>query len=192
MPQGFMFATGIENSNPTIQNGKFRVDEMEKCRHYQHWRTDFDLVQEMGIYFLRYGPPLHTTLLGDGRYNWDFADVTFQDLKARDIVPIVDLCHFGVPDWIGNFQNPDFPLLFARYAAAFARRYPWVQLYTPVNEMYICALFSGYYGWWNEQMTTDVGFVMALKNLVKANVLAMQAILDVQKIGCAQSSPLDY
>ena len=54
-------------------------------------------------------------------------------------MPIVDLCHFGVPDWIGNFQNPDFPELFAGYARAFAERFPWVQLYTPVNEMFICA-----------------------------------------------------
>jgi hypothetical protein len=30
-----------------------------------------------------------------------------------DVSPIVDLCHFGVPDWIGSFQNPDFPRLFA-------------------------------------------------------------------------------
>ena len=27
----FMFATGIENSVPKIQNGRHRVDEMEKC-----------------------------------------------------------------------------------------------------------------------------------------------------------------
>jgi beta-glucosidase len=32
----FMFATGIENSYPTIQNGQVRVDEMEKCGHYTH------------------------------------------------------------------------------------------------------------------------------------------------------------
>ncbi len=41
----FMFATGIENSYPTIQNGRYRVDQMEVCGHYKHWRTDFDLVQ---------------------------------------------------------------------------------------------------------------------------------------------------
>ena len=58
-------------------------------------------------------------------------------------MPIVDLCHFGVPDWIGNFQNPDFPKLFADYARAFAERFPWVQLYTPVNEMFICAHVLG-------------------------------------------------
>ena len=46
--------------------------------------------------------------------------------------------------------------------------------------MYITALFSAYYGWWNEQLTTDRSFVTALKIIVKANVLAMRAILDVR------------
>ena len=176
----FLFATGIENSNPTIQNGTLRVDELEKCGHYTHWQKDFDLVQELGICFLRYGPPIHTTFLGPGKYDWSFADATFQDLLRRNIAPIVDLCHFGVPDWIGNFQNPEFPVLFAQYAKAFAQRFPWVQLYTPVNEMYICAVFSARYGWWNEQLTGDKSFVTALKYIVKANVLAMQAILEVR------------
>jgi len=176
----FLFATGIENSNPTIQNGKLRQDELEKCGHYKFWQKDFDLVQELGIEYLRYGPPIHTTWLGPGKYDWSFADVTFNDLLRRNIMPIVDLCHFGVPDWVGNFQNPDFPTLFAQYAGDFARRFPWVQLYTPVNEMYICAEFSALYGWWNEQLQSDQAFVTALKYIVKANVLAMHAILAVR------------
>lgn len=180
MMSAFLFATGIENSYPTIDGGRVRVDEMEKCGHYTHWRADFDLVQELGISFLRYGPPLHRTWLGPNRYDWDFADETFHELRRRDILPITDLCHFGVPDWIGNFQNPEFPELFATYAEAFARRFPWVQLYTPVNEMFICATFSAAYGWWNEQLSGDRAFVTALKHIVKANVLAMQAILNVR------------
>jgi beta-glucosidase/6-phospho-beta-glucosidase/beta-galactosidase len=172
-----MFATGIENSIPTIKNGRVRVDQMEVCGHYARWREDFDLLEDMGIHFLRYGPPIYRTFLAPGKYDWEFSDLTFAELKRRDITPIVDLCHFGVPDWIGNFQNPDFAPLFARYAADFADRYPWVQLYTPVNEMFICAAFSAKYGWWNEQLKTDRGFVTALKNIVKANVLAMTEIL---------------
>lgn len=175
-----MFATGIENSIPRIQNGRLRIDQMEACGHYARWREDFDLVEELGLAYLRYGPPLHTTLLGPDRHDWEFADVTFADLRRRDISPIVDLCHFGVPDWIGDFQNPDFSEQFARYAGAFARRFPWVQLYTPVNEMFICAQFSAKYGWWNEQGTTDRTFVTALKHIVKANVLAMHEILKVR------------
>lgn len=176
----FMFATGIENSYPTIDNGRKRVDEMAKCRHYDLWRKDFDLVEEMGLRFLRYGPPIHTTWLGPDSYDWDFADQTFGELKRRNIVPIADLCHFGVPDWIGDFQNPDFARLFPSYARAFAERFPWVQLYTPVNEMFVCATFSGLYGWWNEQLTTDRGFVTALKHIVRANVLAMWEIVRIR------------
>jgi beta-glucosidase len=176
----FLFATGIENSCPTIHQGKTRIDEMNKCGHYQHWRADFDCVEELGISYLRYGPPIHHTWLGAGRYDWTFADQTFHDLRKRDIVAIADLCHFGVPDWIGNFQNPDLPKLFAGYARDFALRYPWVQLYTPVNEMFVCAAFSALYGWWNEQETTDQAFVNALKHIVKANVLAMRTILEVR------------
>ncbi len=180
MTPAFIFATGIENSYPTIQNGKVRVDEMEKCGHYKRWREDFDCTQQIGVRFLRYGPPLHRTHLGPGRYDWSFVDETFRDLHARSITPIVDLCHFGVPDWVGNFQNPDFPALFAEYAAAFAQRFPWVQLYTPVNEMYVCAMFSARYGWWNEQLSDDRAFVTALKHIVKANILAMHAILEAR------------
>lgn len=175
-----MFATGIENSVPRIDGGRTRIDEMESCGHYARWREDFALVREMAIGYLRYGPPILLSWRGADRYDWAFADETFADLKARDIVPIVDLCHFGVPDWLGDFQNPDFPDRFARYAGAFAARFPWVQLYTPVNEMFICATFSARYGWWNEQLTSDRGFVTALKHLVKANVLAMRAILAVR------------
>ncbi|MFC7537199.1 family 1 glycosylhydrolase [Sphingomonas sp. GCM10030256] len=176
----FMFATGIEGSCPTIAGGRTRIDQFERCGHYRLWSTDFDLVQELGISFLRYGPPLHRTLLGASRYDWSFADLTFGDLKRRDIAPIADLCHFGVPDWIGDFQNPDFPDLFAAYARAFAERFPWVQLYTPVNEMFVCALFSARFGWWNEQLRTDRAFVTALKHVVKANILASNAILEVR------------
>ncbi|MEJ7667003.1 MAG: hypothetical protein WKG07_49635 [Hymenobacter sp.] len=43
------------------------MDELEKCGHYKHWHKDFDLVQELGIEFLRYGPPIHTTWLGPGQ-----------------------------------------------------------------------------------------------------------------------------
>src|SRR5215213_8355100 len=82
-----MFATGIENSIPTINHGKTRIDAMEVCGHYERWREDFDCVQEIGINFLRYGPPLHKTYLGPNKFDWEFADITFAELKRRDISP---------------------------------------------------------------------------------------------------------
>ena len=52
MAEMFMFATGIENSSPTIDAGTVRVDEMETCGHYEQWRLDFEKVAELGIRFL--------------------------------------------------------------------------------------------------------------------------------------------
>ena len=179
----FIFATGIENSYPNIKlpDGSMkRVDEMEKCGHYKNWPLDFELVNDMGISYLRYGPPYYKTHLAPGKYDWFFTDDTFHKLKEQRITPIVDLCHFGLPDWLGNFQNPEFPQYFAEYARTFALRFPYLQYYTPVNEIFITATFSAQYGWWNERLRSDKSFVTALKHLCKANVMAMHSILQIQ------------
>ena len=181
--QPFLFATGIENSYPVIRlpdGARHRVDEMEKTGHYARWREDLGLVKGLGIDVLRYGPPYHRTHLGPGRYDWEFTDQVFGEMRRLGIDPIVDLCHFGVPDWIGDFQNPDFPALFADYAKAFSERFPWITLYTPVNEIFVAANFSARRGLWNECLRSDKAFVNATKHLVKANILATEAIEKVQ------------
>lgn len=173
---GIIFATGIENSYPTIAGG-VRVDEMEKTGHYQRWREDLALVHELGIRFLRWGPAIHRTFLGPGRYDWAWTDEVLAEMNRLGITPIMDLCHFGLPDWLGNFQNTDFPSDFAEYAGAFARRYPRVRYWTPVNEILITTLFSAKYGWWNERLASDEAYVRATINVCRANILAIHAIL---------------
>jgi uncharacterized protein (DUF362 family)/beta-glucosidase/6-phospho-beta-glucosidase/beta-galactosidase len=177
---GFIFATGIECSYPTIaapDGRSVRVDELEKTFHYRHWQQDLSLVRELGTRFLRYGPPYHRVHTAPDVYDWEFTERVFAEMRRLGITPIVDLCHFGVPDWAGNFQNPDWPALFARYASAFAARFPWVQFYTPVNEIYVCARLSALDGIWNERKKDDRAFVTALKHLCRANLLAVEAIL---------------
>ena len=192
----FLFATGIENSYPVVRakNGeRRRVDEMAKCGHYQRYKEDFALVRELGLQYLRWGPAYYRTHLGPGRYDWSFADEALAEMRRLGIAPIADLCHFGVPDWLENFQNPDFPRYFADYAREFARRYPWVRYYTPVNEIFVAATFSGEYGWWNECLTSDCGFVTALKHLARATLMAEWAILGVQPAALfVQSESTEY
>ena len=171
-PSNFMFATGIECSYPTIDHGRIRRDQLDECGHYLRWREDVQLVKDLGLKVLRYGLPYHRTHLGPGKYDWDFADEVLREMQRLDITPILDLLHFGVPDWLQNFQNPELPLHFADYAAAVAERYPWVRYYTPVNEIYVAAKFSAKMGVWNEQLKTDAGFVTAIKHLVAASILA--------------------
>lgn len=177
--RNFLFATGIECSYPTIQgpDGKtIRRDQLQECGHYKHWKRDLELVREMGLRFLRYGLPYYSIQKSADSYDWEFADAVLHEMRRLEIVPILDLCHFGVPDFIGDFQNPEFPCLFARYAEQVAKRYPWVRFYTPVNEIFVTARMSGKDGAWNERGKTDKEFVTALKHCVAASILGNHAI----------------
>lgn len=175
-PGNFMFATGIECSYPTIQHGKVRRDLLRECGHYDRWKDDLGLVKEMGLNVLRYGLPYYSINQGPGKYDWSFADQVMAELKRLEITPILDLMHFGVPDWIENYQNPDLPAHFADYCGAVAKRYPWVRYFTPVNEIYVTARISAKDGIWNEQLKTDKGFVTALKHCVAASIMGNQQI----------------
>ncbi len=175
----FMFAVGIECSCPTVA-GNVRVDELQATGHYEMWKTDLKLVRDLGLRYLRYGPPVHRTWTGPNQYDWTFLDPVMHEMRRLGIIPIIDLVHFGLPDWLGTFQNPDWPARFSDYARAFAERFPWVRYYTPVNEIYVTALFSASYGWWNERMMSDAAFVNNVKHCVKASILGMRAILDLR------------
>ena len=175
-PGNFMFATGIECSYPTIEKGKVRRDQLRECGHYDRWKEDLGLVKEMGLKVLRYGLPYYSIHKGPGKYDWTFADLVMAEMKRLGITPILDLLHFGVPDWLGDFQNPELPIHFADYCGAVAKRYPWVRYYTPVNEIYVTARISGKDGVWNEQLKTDRGFVTALKHCVAASIMGNQQI----------------
>ena len=133
-------------------------------------------MHDLGLRGLRYGPPLHRIFEGPGRFDWAFTDGVVAELERLGIEPIMDLCHFGLPAWLENFQNPEVPAALAEYARAFARRYPGVRLYTPVNEMYVCARLSALEGAWNEQKRDEESFLRAVRHLAKASVLMMQAI----------------
>jgi beta-glucosidase/6-phospho-beta-glucosidase/beta-galactosidase len=177
---GFIFATGIECSYPTIDHGRWRRDEMASTRHYQRWQEDFELASAIGVTHLRYGPPLHLIFTGPGSYDWDYADEAMAYLRDHGPEPIVDLCHFGVPSWLGDFQNPELHHALAEYAGAFAARYPWVRFYTPVNEMYVCARVSALEGTWNEQLRDERAFAAAAINLARASIAMTDAILAVR------------
>lgn len=173
----FLFATGIECSYPMIDNGRTRRDQLEECGHYKFWRQDIQLVKELGLKVLRYGLPYYKVNYAQGKYDWSFADEVMNEIKKCGITPILDLLHFGLPSWLGNFQNPEFPIHFADYAAEVSKRYPWVRYYTPVNEIYVTAKKSAKEGIWNEQMKDDKSFVNALKHSVAASILATHRIV---------------
>ena len=174
-----MFATGIENSIPTINHGKTRVDEMEVVRPLRALARGFRL-RPGNRDQLSCATARRSTrpTSAPASIDWEFADLTFAELKRRDITPIVDLCHFGVPDWIGNFQNPDFPRLFAdlcrRVRRALSRGCSSTRRSTRCSSARSSRRNTA--GGTSRRRTTR-SFVTALKHIVKANVMAMIEIL---------------
>lgn len=172
----FLFATGVENSCPTVAGGA-RIDQMDRCGHYARWEEDFALVRDAGLNALRYGPAYYRVHTAPDHYDWDICDAQMHRLRSLEITVIADLCHFGVPSWLGGFQDEAFPVLFAAYASAFARRYPWVRHFVPVSGIFTGAVNSALRGWWNECESGEATFVRAMRNLCMANELAVEAIL---------------
>jgi beta-glucosidase/6-phospho-beta-glucosidase/beta-galactosidase len=169
LDHGFVAATGIECSAPVIAGG-VRMDELEKTGHYDSYARDIELVAELGIRHLRYGIPFHRVNPDGDLFDWSFVDDALDACRRHVLTPIVDLMHFGVPDDIGNYQNPALPDRFRRYADAFAERYGWVRYYTPVNEPLITATFSARLGLWNERLQDERAFIRALLNTVRCVV----------------------
>ena len=56
--------------------------------------------------------------------------------------------HHGSGPAYTDLKDPDFPNKLAKYAKAVAKKFPWLEYYTPVNEPLTTARFSGLYGLW--------------------------------------------
>ena len=172
----FLFATAIDSACPLDARG-IRVDQMDRSGHYARWEEDFTLARSLGVSAIRYGPAYYRTHIGPDHFDWEVVEEPMQALQHSGLIVIAELCRFGVPGWLGGFEDPAFPVLFAEYARAFARRYPWISHFTPVSEIFLAARMSGLEGEWNERGRSDASFVRALRNLCMAHELAVEGIL---------------
>ncbi len=161
---------------------------------------DLDLFASLGIKAIRY-PVLweRTAPEGPQQANWSWADERLQRLRELGIRPIVGLLHHGSGPRHTSLVDADFPEKLAEFAHAVAKRYPWVDSYTPVNEPLTTARFSGMYGHWYPHGRDDLTFAQALLIQCRAIVLSMQAIRKVnpdaqlvqtEDLGTIYSTPL--
>ncbi len=97
-------------------------------------------------------------------------------LRAHGVEPIVTLLHHGSGPRYTDLLDPAFPLLFAEYAAAAARAFPWVRRWTPINEPLTTARFSTLYGVWYPNVRDDGAFGRAMVNQTLAQQAAMRRI----------------
>ncbi|WP_043694013.1 sugar nucleotide-binding protein [Luteibacter sp. 9133] len=146
-------------------------------RPYVGGEGDLHRFAELGIRALRY-PVLWERVMTDGGSgaDWAWSDAHLAALRQLPMRPIVGLVHHGSGPRDTSLVDPQFPEKLARYASMVARRYPWIEDYTPVNEPLTTARFSGLYGLWYPHGRDVVTFRKALFNQCRGIVLAMRAI----------------
>lgn len=133
----------------------------------------------LGVTHWRYGMPWRLTEVEPGRYDWHLWDRALAACERHGLTPVVDLCHFGLPDhYPAGFSDRAWVDGFVRYVEAFLERYPEPRWFTPVNEPYITALHSAYLGMWNERRSSDAAFGRALAHVTLANLEALARIDD--------------
>ncbi len=147
---------------------------------HRHRLSDFERFASLGIKALRH-PILWEETAPDGtaRADWSWADASLECLKKFAIKPVVGLIHHGSGPRATNLLDPEFPQRLSDYAAAVARRYPWIADYTPVNEPLTTARFSALYGHWYPHKHDDLSFARALLNQCRAVILSIRAIRQV-------------
>jgi dTDP-4-dehydrorhamnose reductase len=156
--------------------GERSFDQMKRSGHSSR-ASDLDLIAGLGIRTLRYPVLWELTAPDYGvPIDWTWADDRLLRMAALGIRPIIGLVHHGSGPRYTSLTDPGFATGLARYAEQVARRFPWVQMYTPVNEPLTTARFSGLYGLWYPHGRDNATFARALINQCRGTALAMQAI----------------
>ncbi len=174
----FAVAVGEEGSDPLIvhEGSAFRVDQFQASGHYDRLEADLADVAGLGVRVWRYGMPWRLTEPSAGVYDWTLWDRALEACQRNGLEPIIDLCHFGLPDHYGGFSEAAWIDGFARYVDAFLDRYDSPRWFTPVNEPGITATFSARFGMWNDRLSSEEDYFVTLANVVLANLEALARI----------------
>lgn len=174
----FAVACGEEGSDPLVlHDGRVvRVDEFAASGHLDRVDDDLADVARLGVGVWRYGMPWRLTEPEPGVYDWSLWDRAFAACNRHGLTPVVDLCHFGLPDHYPGFCDEAWVEGFCRYVDAFLARYHEPLWFTPVNEPGITALLSARFGLWNDRLATEDDYFVALGYVTLANLEAVARI----------------
>lgn len=170
----FAWGCGEEASDPIVSHAEkiVRVDELALSRHLEHQDDDLAAVAALGLRIWRYGMPWRMVERAPGDYDWTLWDRALAACERHGLEPVIDLCHFGLPDHYPGFCDSSWVAGFIRYAEAFLARYRAPRLFTPINEPFITAFNSGLLGIWNDRKHSPGDFANALCHCVLANLEA--------------------
>jgi beta-glucosidase len=180
---GFLWLTGIEDTFITAPHPRTArtLDEYELTEHYARWREDLELVAELGVPAMRYGVPWHRIQPAPDRWDFSWCDGPLEKLTTLGVEPVLDLVHYGVPDWLeAAFGNPDYEHRVEEYATRVGERYRGtVRTFTPLNEPRITAWYTGKLGFWPPGFRGWRGFLKVLVQVARGIVRTTRALKQV-------------
>lgn len=152
------------------------IDQAEKNGHNKRL-SDLQLFADLGVKKIRY-PCLWEKVAPESleELDWSYLDERLGEIKRLGITPIAGFLHHGSGPRYTSLVDPEFPEKLARYARAFAERYPWIKDFTPVNEILTTARFSCLYGHWYPHAKDHDSFIKAVYHQAKGTALAMAEI----------------
>jgi dTDP-4-dehydrorhamnose reductase len=138
---------------------------------------DASRIASLGVQASRV-PVLWERVAPDDDHTRDFSEPArrLHALRVLGVEPIVTLLHHGSGPRYTDLLDPAFPRLFADYAEAAARAFPWVRRWTPINEPLTTARFSTLYGVWYPNVRDDGAFGRAILHETLAQQAAMRRI----------------
>jgi dTDP-4-dehydrorhamnose reductase len=165
---------GLECS--VVRIGDHSRDQVLETGHDQR-EDDLERIASLGISTLRY-PALWERVAPDhpDDQHWEWLDARMARLRALQMRPILGLVHHGSGPHYTNLLDDAFASGLARHAESVARRYPWVEDWTPVNEPVTTARFCGLYGHWYPHHRSLAAFCRMLANQCLAVAHSMRAI----------------
>jgi len=176
----FCWATGIEDTFIPEEKPGFRaLDEYTLTQHYERWEEDLALAEATGARAIRWGIPWYRVQPTPDTWDWEWADRVIERLVAKHrIIPIIDLMHYGTPQWLDNsFINVDYPQRVAEYMGRAAERYaPLTHYFTPHNEPVVNAEWCGQRGEWPPYLVGEDGFFKVLLPVARGMALGSEAI----------------
>lgn len=144
---------------------------------HEHRIDDLTRFAELGLRALRY--PLLWERLAPHRpddLDWRWSDERLARIRDLGMRPIAGLLHHGSGPRRTSLVDDGFASAFADYAREVARRYPWVEDWTPINEPLTTARFAALYGHWHPHLENERCFWTALLNQIDGVRLAMREI----------------
>lgn len=164
---------GVECS--VVRVGDTVRNQLHDTGHFSR-PGDIDLIAGIGLKTVRYPVLWEMVEANQGQYDWQWVDERLGKLHANGIAPVAGLIHHGSgPQWT-HLLDPEFPQRLAAYAGRVAERFPWISMYTPVNEPFTTARICGLYGLWHPHGVDEAACFRITVAECRAVALAMKAI----------------